>query len=134
MTTKTAAHLLASYLITLDVSNDLNASFVAGSNLHIGRVLGDAHSEESLTINLYPGESPITNRQTAGLQLIFKSTSPSKARGILQFLINNLDGSSLGGRGSMKAISSAPEMLASMEGGEHVLAVANFRLKHVIIE
>ena len=133
MTTRTAAHVVASYLETLDVYSDLNATFVFGDNLYIGNVLGDSDADEALTIVLYLGEPPITDRQTAAMQLCFKSTSRQTAICLMQRLINELDNSGLNGAGKMKATSSNPILFPATEGGEKIVSMASFTLKHVKI-
>lgn len=133
MATLTAANVLASYLEGLDIHDDLNATFAFGTNLFIGQVIGTEDADESLTIKPDGGAAPITDRQEPLLTLIFRSTSRRKALGVMQALINNLHDNDLGGAGRMKAISSSPFQLTSTEGGENVLTLADFTIKHVKI-
>lgn len=133
MTTRLAVDVIASYLETINIHDDLNATFVFGDNLYIGNLLGFAAGEEALSLNMYPGEPPRDEKQSCGVQMIFKSSSGQKARAVIQALINDLHESSINSQGHMKAINSAPQMLWDQEGGEFKLAEANFLFKHVKI-
>ena len=126
---------LASYLTNLGATHAiptaLGTTFTFGSNLFIG--IAPATSADSLTIIPYGGSAPnIDNlRQNPAIQIRSRTTSRQTAVSTQQALINNLHTNELSGGGKMFAVQSVPIFLGSDEGGEYVITVSNYEIKHI---
>jgi len=128
------ASSLKTYLETLtathDVCDALGTRLVFGANLFIGV---EPEITNCVTIIPYGGAppSPEGDRQFAALQLRTKTSTAKKSLNIGQGLINLLHNNDSACSGRINAVQSAPIIIGFTEGGENIITVTNFIVKHV---
>lgn len=134
--TNTIANNIASYLETLNMYDDFNATLAFSTNLFIG--IEPPSPKDCVSIIPYGGNPPLVDgsRQESFVQIRVRSVTRSRALSTCQFLINNLDGLELVNVGRIKCNNSAPLPLQPItiegrEGGELNVTVANYSIKHV---
>ena len=122
---------LASLTATNVICSDLGATFLWGTNLTIG-----AELNSSVCLTIVPtGGGPPTDKdkQNASVAIQFKAQTRQKAMSVMQSVINHLHMNSDCAipKGKIYAVQSTPILLGAREGGEQIIAVANFNIKHV---
>ena len=122
---------LASLTATNVICSDLGATFLWGTNLTIG-----AELNSSICLTIIPtGGGPPTDKdkQNSSVSIQFKTQTRQKALSIMQSVINHLHLNSDCAipKGKIYAVQSTPILLGVREGGQSVIAAANFNIKHV---
>jgi hypothetical protein len=126
---------LASYFTSLAATNTICSSFGAaftfGTNLFIGA--DNAEASQCLVIIPYGGSMPSDqDKQNPSVQIAVKSKSRRTAMSTCQALINILHrNDSTASKTFILANNSCPIMFGTTEGGESVIAVSNYTIKHV---
>ena len=128
-------NVVASYLdnmsATHSICDALDTTFTFGSNLFIG--IEPNTTVDTMTIIPYGGPPPNVDkyRQETALQLRFKTSSRYKSLSVQQACIDNLDSNYLSGNGYMRANSSAPLIIGSIDNDRWIVSVSNFTVKYI---
>ena len=122
---------LASLTATNVICSDLGATFLWGTNLTIG-----AELNSSVCLTIIPtGGGPPTDKdkQNSSVAIQFKAQTRQKALSVMQSVINHLHMNSdcAISKGKIYAVQSTPILLGAREGGQEIITVANFNIKHV---
>lgn len=137
MTINTVTQEITDYIASLSATNEvcseLGNTFVMGTNMFVNV---EPYNPESLTILLYAGAAPKSDKYKyeSNFQLRFKSTSKLKGERIMQGFINLLhqNGKVFStSPGLVVARQSNPIVFAARDSGEEHVFVANFGAKHV---
>ena len=67
------------------------------------------------------------------VQIRTKTDSVNTGLNTQQSLIGQLHMNELNGRGLMMSLNSAPLLIGTMEGGEYVICVTNYKIRHIKI-
>jgi len=133
----TVASPMAAYLDGLTATNTicvaLGTTLVRGANLFIGV---EPVATECVVIIPYGGAPPFNdgNRQEAAVQILLKTTSRKKALNVQQSIINFLHNNTKAmDSGKIFANQSTPILFGAREGGESIISVSNYTIKHVKI-
>lgn len=135
--TTTIADEFESYFASLPATSNIcvafSDTFTSASNLFIGV---EPEASKCLSIYTYGGESPDIDgyRQNPSVQLSLKSKSRQTALSTMQSIINTLHHNTKvcsTSKGKVFANQSAPMITGTREGGELVIVVANFAIKHI---
>lgn len=127
------ASSLKTYLLTLTATNtvctELGTHFTFGTNLFIGI---EPETTNCVTIIPYPGGPPTSDgsRQESAIQMRVKADSIRKSLRTSQSIINLLHNNDKMS-GKCTAVQSSPIILGVQEGGESVITVSNFVIKHI---
>ena len=131
----TILNAVASELEDLSATHYVCAAFGAtftATNLLLG--YNQDLDWDTVTITPYGGSSPDTDgyRQNPYVQVMMQSTR-EKCIEAHQQLINYLHMNGLSGKGVMYALSSAPLVIDTQEGGKWAISTSNYSIKHVKI-
>jgi len=142
--TNTIADKVASYLETLNIYEDFNATLVAATsnedaiNLFIG--VEPIAPKDCVSIIPYGGDKPNKDRyrQHPRLQIRVRSNRRSRAISTCQNIMNSLHMYEIPNVGLIECLNSAPLPLQPIniegrEGGELHVTVANYSVKHIKI-
>lgn len=118
---------------TSNICVALGGTFTTASNLYIG---DEPEVDECLSIFMSGGGPPDIDgyRQEPEVQLRLKSNSRRTALSTMQSIINTLHHNTRvcsTSRGKVFANQSAPFIFGVREGGEFVISIANFSVKHM---
>ena len=118
---------------TADICVALGTVFDFDTNLFIGV---EPESDECLSIYTYGGAPPNKDgsRQEPSVQVRFKTSTRRKVLSVMQSIINTLhenDNVCASSPGRVFANQSAPMIIGVREGGEFVVSIANFTVKHI---
>ena len=129
------ASSLKTYFLSLAATNAICAELIAdrftfGTNLFIGT---EPETTNCITIFPYPAGPPSTegDRHESGLQVKVKASSVYKSLRTSQWIINTLHNNSTICTGRFTAVQSTPILLGVQEGGEKVITVSNYIVKHI---
>ena len=127
--------LTATNAICEEVSN----TFTSGSNLFVGYEPSVDIAATSLTIIPYFGAppSPEGDRQESYVQIRFKTSEIETGLRTMQSIINTLHNNTdacASCNGRITAVQSTPMILEFFEGGEYLVTVANFGIKHTKLD
>ena len=135
----TIAEEFRRYLDGLTATSNICAAagttWTEGTNLFVGF---EAQATHCLVITPYGGGPPTPegDRQEARVQILYKSPKRKKALNVQQSIINTLHGNTnvcASSHGRVYAIQSTPVMFGVREGGESVVSISNYRIKHTKI-
>jgi len=130
----TIADEMKDYFANLTATNaicvDFGATFLFGTNLSIG-----AELNSSVCLTVVPsGGRPPDNRDKyhSSVMIHFKTQTRQKALSVMQSIINELHmNNKCVTPGKVFAVQSTPILMGVRDGGQEVIAVANFDIKHV---
>ena len=115
------------------ICSAFGTTFTFGTNLFIG--IEPNVSVSCITIQPYAGPPPTPegDRQESAMQIRLKTNNRQKAITVQQAIINSLHGNQLSGNGYITANNSSPTIIGILEGGEWIISVSNYLIKHVKI-
>jgi len=131
----TIMNSIASHLSNLSATHPacvaLGTTFQFSHNMFIG--IGPATESDCIDIIPYGGSSPEPDgyRQNPSIQIRSKTDSRQDGINLQQALINELHMNGLSGSGKVFAKQSIPIILGESEGGEYMICVSNYDIKHV---
>uniref|UniRef100_A0A6M3JSV9 Tail protein n=1 Tax=viral metagenome TaxID=1070528 RepID=A0A6M3JSV9_9ZZZZ len=131
----TVLNKVASYLVTLTASNIICSALGTTLRLASTLFLGQEPNKDNDTVTLipYPGEPPDYGgyKYTSSVQVRVKVDDPQVGLNTQQAFIRQLHMNSLGGRGMMVSVNSAPLCIGSTEGGEKQIYVTSYYVRHI---
>ena len=120
---------------TSGICTAAGTTWTEGTNLFVGF---EAQATHCLVIHPYGGGPPTPegDRQEARIQIMYKSPTRRKVLNVQQSIINTLHNNTnicASSNGRVSAIQSTPIVLGVREGGESVISVSNYTVKHTKI-